>query len=144
MTQVDNNQDIIDSRDLVEYRDELSDELDTCPHCGEGWLLPDNPGTVECPDCEQKVDLTSEMEELNSLNSFIDELEGYGDFDHGEPIIRYSYFDEYTQQLAEDCGLFNENQNWPNNHIDWESAADELKTDYTCADFDGVEYWMRA
>jgi hypothetical protein len=50
---------------------------------------------------------------------------------------------EYAEQLAEDIGAINKNATWPNDCIDWEKAADQLKQDYTEVDFDGVAYWIR-
>ena len=72
-----------------------------------------------------------------------------GDLDGWDPedeptLIRGSYFVEYAQELAEDLGALNTITSWPNRWIDWERAADELKTDYTAIDFDGVEYFIRS
>lgn len=81
-------------------------------------------------------------EELHTLTKFADQLEGYGDWNHGETLIRHDYFTEYCQQMVEDIGDF------PSGIpsyivIDWEATASHLKMDYTEADFDGVTYYMR-
>jgi hypothetical protein len=46
-------------------------------------------------------------------------------------------------QLAEDIGAINGDATWPNNCIDWDQAAKELRMDYTAVDFDGITYWIR-
>jgi hypothetical protein len=85
-----------------------------------------------------------EQEELEALEALAAQCEGYGDWEHGEALIRGSYFEEYAQELAEDIGAIDRNASWPNTCIDWEQAARELAMDYTQVDFDGVTYLMRA
>jgi len=84
------------------------------------------------------------LEDWQNLESFAMELEGYGDWEHGETLIRDSYFTEYAEELAKDVCEMSDADCWPFTHIDWEAAADALKMDYTTGTFDGVEYWMRA
>jgi len=54
-----------------------------------------------------------------------------------------AYFQDYAQELAEDIGSINKDAAWPNNHIDWEAAADELLTDYTEVEIGGITYYYR-
>lgn len=151
-TTVDNSQDILDSRDLIERLSELEDERDsgTCKHCG-------GTGTIgeECLDCEPQDglgpmiyqgDWDEEREsEYQSLKAFCDEAEGYAvDWRHGESLIRDSYFETYARELAEDIGAIKGNESWPCNCIDWERAASELQADYTSIEWDGVKYWVRS
>lgn len=86
----------------------------------------------------------AEANEYKLLCDLRDEAQGCGDWKYGEILVRDSYFTDYSQQLAEDIGAVNENALWPNNCIDWEWAARELKMDYTAVDFDGVTYWIRS
>lgn len=117
---ITNMDDVIDSRDVIARIEDL-EALD---------------------ECEELDD--DDKQELETLKALAKEASGYApDWAYGEVLIRYSYFKEYAQELAEDCGMVNDEANWPNNHIDWESAAEELKIDYTSVDFDGVEYWIR-
>jgi hypothetical protein len=58
-------------------------------------------------------------------------------------MIRDSYFKDYAQELAEDCGMIQAGATWPNNCIDWDEAADQLRQDYTSVEFHGVTYWVR-
>ncbi len=118
MTAIDNTQDIMDSRDIIDRIGELQDD-------------------------EERA--SDDQKELDALLSFQSELSPYcADWEYGETVIRGSYFQEYAQELAEDIGAISASATWPNNCIDWESAANELKYDYTCAYFDGVEYWARS
>jgi hypothetical protein len=100
------------------------------------WITFDSSDTAGLND--------DDAAELQALESFAEELRDYGDFEHGEALIRDSYFEDYARELAEDIGAIDPRASWPLNCIDWEQAASELKTDYTCAEFDGITYWMRA
>ena len=93
---------------------------------------------------ELRDDIKDLEEKLKPIKEFAEEGEGYGDWEHGETLIRESYWVEYVQQLAEDIGSVSSDAAWPYNHIDWEAAADELLIDYTTLDFDGETYYMRA
>lgn len=115
-TEISNMQDIIDSRDVIERIKALE-------------------GTED----------EEEQEELKALEALAEECDGnVSDWEHGETLIRDSYFADYAQELAEDIGAISKDQSWPNNCIDWEQAARELQMDYTSVDFDGVTYWARS
>jgi len=85
-----------------------------------------------------------DADDQKAFEELAKEAEGSPDWEHGETLIRDSYFEEYAQELAEDTGMVKGDEGWPLNHIDWEAAADELKNDYFSVDFDGVEYWIRS
>lgn len=90
-----------------------------------------------------------ETEELEQLEELLSELQGMGGDEQFDGnwypcmLIRDSYFEDYAQELAEDCGMINKNAEWPNNCIDWELAARELRHDYSSVEIDGVTYWTR-
>lgn len=112
-----NSDDIIDSRDVIARINEMENELEE--------------GAAPC-------------DELVILRKLQDEASNSADWEHGETLIRGSYFKEYAQQLADDIGAVNNDATWPNNCIDWDRATRELKMDYTEVDFDGVEYLIRS
>lgn len=85
-----------------------------------------------------------EATEYQMLCELRDDCEGCGDWKYGETLVRDSYFTDYAQQLAEDIGAVDANATWPNNCIDWERAARELRMDYTAVAFGGVTYWLRS
>lgn len=77
--------------------------------------------------------------EKEMLVAFESDVSGYGD-----TAIRDSYFQTYARELAEDvCGDEMRAASWPLSCIDWEQAATELQSDYSCVEFDGVDYWVR-
>lgn len=119
MKEINNAQDFIDSRDIIERVEEL-----------EGF---------------ENVDLDDdEKEELQALQELVGECEGYsGDWQYGATLIRDSYFEQYARDFAEDIGAVDRSTSWPNDCIDWKEAAEQLQMDYTCVDFDGVDYWIR-
>ena len=118
MTNVDKYQDTIDSRDIIERIEELEADEESLEH--------------------------DEKEELEALRKLAGEAGSSQDWEYGETLIRDSYFRDYAQELAEDCGMIKSDCSWPYTCIDWDQAANELKMDYFCVDFDGVDYWIRA
>lgn len=98
---------------------------------------------VDLRDAESEFDQDMQ-DELKALRELAEQGEGYGDWAHGETLIRREYFPEYARQLADDIGAINRDAKWPLSHIDWEAAADELENDYTVIDFDGEDFLMRA
>ena len=98
---------------------------------------------------EELRESREESEELETLESILEELKGCGGDEQwgGDwyplTLIRNSHFEDYAQELAEECGLVDVDVKWPNNCIDWEKAARELQWDYSLVEFDGVDYWYR-
>ena len=126
---VTNSADVLDSRDIIARIEELEGEL---PKDASEVM----PGTSE--------ELEAIREELRVLRELAEEASGSPDWQYGETLVRDSYFKDYAQELADDCGMIPEGQGWPLRCIDWDQAADELKGDYFSVDFDGVGYWIRS
>lgn len=126
----------IDSRDIIEREEYLREWAnDFCEEV--------DPLTAEFSYEDFADEYPEKFAEMRALQDLIGQAEGYGDWQYGATLIRDSYFVEYAQELAEDIGAVNPSAGWPNNRIDWEAAADDLKMDYVSLDFDGVTYWMR-
>ena len=124
---INNRQDIIDSRDIIKLLEELESDRE--------FAIKD--GTL--------AEWTDEnSEEYDSLKALVEDASGSPDWEYGEVLIRRSYFRDYAQELAEDCGMMPKDLSWPCNCIDWEQAARELEMDYFSVDFGGVEYLIRA
>lgn len=132
-TELDNTQDVIDSRDVIARiealrgeREEYQDRDLTEP-LTESWAQAN-------PD---------EAAELTALESLAEEASGYApDWEYGAALIRDSYFTDYAQELLEDCGDLP--KDLPHYiHIDWEATARNIRMDYTAVEFDGVTYWIR-
>ena len=114
---IENSEDLIDSRDVIERIAFLQREVES--------------GDNDC------------SEELESLLDLEKEAEGYApDWRHGATLIRRSYFVKYCQEMLEDCGDIP--KDLPHYiRIDWQATADEIGMDYTDVDFDGVTYLVR-
>ncbi len=128
---IDNTDDMIDSRDVIARIEELQAECDAY----------NDDADHEIPWGQQYPEAFAEISALMALQN---QAEGYAsDWQHGECLIRDSYFKDYAMQLADDIGAIPRDASWPNTCIDWEQAARELQMDYTAVDFDGVTYWVR-
>ena len=127
--EITNSDDVFDSRDVLERIKELESELDE--------LLEDYP--------EEQESIDEIQEELDLMYSIRNEWYSEESFKYGVIFVRDDYFEDYAREFAWDIGLTSdlESIEWPFNCIDWEEAAEELKIDYTCIDFDGVTYWGR-
>lgn len=159
-TNISNSDNVIDSRDVIKRIDELDSDRETLADaveaaqdayieaCGEVARV-DEWGPLKAQVEEAKAALSEydegeEGQELKALKALAEQADGYGDWAHGETLIRDGYFERYAQELAEECGDLKDCDHWPLTCIDWERAADELKQDYTEVDYDGEAYWMRA
>lgn len=86
---------------------------------------------------------SDDARELFALEALADDAAGYApDWIHGATLIRESYWVEYVQEMLVDIGdLPKELPHYI--EIDWEKTADNIRADYTDADFDGVTYLIR-
>jgi hypothetical protein len=158
--EITNNQDIIDSREIIariEYlqseKEGLEDnESEAREALEEAKATEDDKELASLQDALQDAENavvtwaeSDEGRELKALLALQDEAEGYSeDWRHGATLIRDTYFTEYAEEFASDITDYNPNKvHWPFTCIDWEKAANKLKQDYTSVDFDGVEYWVR-
>lgn len=118
--------DVTDSRDIISRIDRVETDLAAAIEAGDGT----------------EFEL---RKELNALDAFATEASGYAaDWRYGETIIHADYFVTYAEELAHDIGAVSaETSGWPNRHIDWEAAADELKQDYSEVEFEGETYYIR-
>lgn len=129
-----NDDDIVDSRDVI-ARIEHLEQLE-------------QPGEVDLGD-DNDTDQDTLFAELAVLRKLQAQAEASPDWSYGETLIRDSYFTAYTEELINDCYEMPKDLDsgkWPWRHmkIDFEAAADELKSDYIEVDWDGVPYWIRA
>lgn len=104
------------------------------------WTAQDGTEYAESSDWDEEIET-----EWRETKAFIDEAEGYGDFRHGETLIRDDEFENYARELASDLGYTDQKaDHWPFTCIDWEQAATELQQDYSSVEFGGYTYWMRS
>lgn len=171
---ISNRDDTIDSREVIDRIEELTDErtalVDAIEEARENYeaaaqitheIDADDPdGKRELEVAVEKSDDAKELldeakekleawneendEELLALEALAKEAANYAvDWQHGEALIRDSYFKEYAQELAADIGAIDSEAKWPNTCIDWDQAARELQEDYTAVEFGDVTYWVR-
>ena len=130
-TEVNNQQDVLDSRDIIERIDELEKELGIEPETVINEMTEEEMG-----------DNAESYEELQTLRDLAEEGEQYGDWKHGEPLIRESYFTDFTEELVKDFGYIAKDfPCWI--AVDWEKTAENVMQDYTTLDFGGVDYYIR-
>lgn len=133
--------DVIDSRDVIKKIRELTEERDE---------LKDALDSAETDDVRKEAHSALETwtdeygAELADLEALAEEASGSPDWEHGEALIADHYFVEYAQQLAEDIGAINRDASWPNDHIDWDAAAEALQQDYFSVEFGSTTYWIRS
>ena len=144
-TELNNTQDVIDSRDVIARIAELQELADAVSEAREAFDNLDDPDgpEVECAEAEIEAaqgafddDLQAELATLKAL---AEEASGYAaDWE----LIRDSYFTEYCQQLLEDIGDLP--KDLPHYiEIDWEATARNIRMDYTSVEFGDVTYWIR-
>ncbi len=133
-----NTDDMIDSRDVIARIEELEAEREAIS--SEIDELEDADAVGEAQNALERWDAENGAE-LAALKALAAEGESFADWEHGETLIRDSYFQEYAEQLADDIGAIDRDAKWPTSCIDWEKAARELQADYTSVEFDGVTYW---
>lgn len=137
MEEINNSQNIIDSRDIIERIKELECIL------SEVW--GDNPDLWLEKNSENIAsDYYDEAKEFVELKNLESEASEHSDWKDGQTLIRDSYLSDYAKEFAIDIGAIPDPNNWPINHIDWESAVDELKNDFVEVYFAEEAYWIRA
>lgn len=147
------NNSVFDSRDLIEYKDELAEDLLNSYNEFMQELHDNDEELGEWEDVEDVDDLKNaefesvyqtEIEEFTEVKNFCDELENYGDFTYGEVIICEDYWEEYCEEMCKDCGYLSDKlPSFISNNIDWEGVANELSVDYITATYEGKCYYMR-
>jgi len=131
MTDIGNNDDYIDVRDIIDRIEELEGEIEAYAEKMSDWQAnADN------------------QEELETLAALMHELKGYG----GEvqwrgdwyplTLIRQSYWVKYVQEFLWEIGDLPKDIP-PYLEIDWEETANNIRMDYMDVDFDGVTYITR-
>lgn len=156
MSDVDNMQDVLDSRDVIARIEELEEDraaLVDEAEAAEALVTEDSDVAASDAAHDARAALAKwddeNAEELAILNALESEASSSPDWIHGESLIRESYFTDYIEELIDDCYSLPKEMKageWPWRHmkIDFEAAANEAKSDYMEVDFDGVTYLIRA
>ena len=125
---INNTQDTIDSRDVIDRIKELAALL--AAHEKE------QGDTTNSKPFENQT----ELDLLNTLALIgLGVSIGYPAFQ----LVRDSYFKEFAVRLAEEaCDCPGQHGYWPYTCIDWDQAATELQYHYRPFEFNGVKYWV--
>ena len=133
-------EDVIDSRDVISRIDDLREELESAHSIQVGEdgddANEDFDEWLERASANANHAYHNEASELVGLENLASEAEDCGDWKFGATLVHEDYFTEYTEQMIKDCYSMPkefESGNWPFRHmtIDYDAAADELKSDYT-------------
>lgn len=139
---------VFDSRDLIEYKESLENEL------VEYWNAFRLESDVDIPEATEFQDLDLEMDDFSSIcnaeiehykaiQKFCKELKSSPDFEYGEAIIHADHFEDYCRELVEDCGYISADfPNWI--AVDWEQTAKNIVYDYSIASFGNEDYYIRS
>lgn len=152
---IDNTQDLIDSRDIIERIEDLEAALqeayEATKEKGETNLDFDEwrEAVISDQSAAHENEFWDDAKELRALQALAKECDHVSDWAYGETLIREDYFTKYIENLIDDCYEMPKEMNsgnWPYRHmtIDYEAAAEEAKIDYEEVDFDGVTYFIRS
>jgi len=150
---ISNIEDIIDSRDVINEIEKLEGEIESLKEYADeavtAFLEADaddqDEATGERDEALQDViDWENEnLEYLTDLQNLASEGEGCSDWVYGEALINEDYFTDYCKEFLEDCGELPGDLPWYI-VIDWDATAENLRMDYSAADFGGVTYLIRS
>ena len=122
-TTIMNDQDIIDSRDIIDRIEELKELIE-----GEGC-------DEACTEYKLELAMLEDLAKQGEAES--------SDWVHGETLIHRLHFVDYVADMLADCGTIPRDIPWFV-EIDWEATAGNVEADYSSIDFDGVEYLIRS
>lgn len=142
---------VFDSRDLLEYKQELEESLvplynewmrDNTP---EGYSFEDITDFSEIENWDDFAEyFEDETKEYIDIKAFCEDIDSHaGDScEDGVTIIHNDYFEEYTRELLEECGYIPKDfPSWIK--IDWEATAKNVEVDYSVVTYDGEDYLVR-
>lgn len=127
MANLDGTNDFFDSREVIERIEEL-----------------ETFATDEFGEVNTEILNDYEAQEYAALIEFRDAADRVSDWHYGETFIRDGRpFVDYVRELLIDCGYVSADfPSWI--EVNWESTADNVRTDYTSFELRGVTYWARA
>lgn len=123
--------------DITKYSDIISsDEL---KEFIEYWKIEEDLTNEERELFDEAKRLLKEYRELFDEAKRL--LNEYGD---DFVIIRYSYIEEYEEELVRECYSIPESLNWLFYHIDWEGVVRDLTMggDLSEEEFCGIKYYV--
>lgn len=93
---------------------------------------------------EFEDEFLDEYEIIDGILILIDEVESYsGDSFEDTHFILEEDFEEYCEDLVNDCYDLRDVPQFVKNNIDWEGVANDLRVDYSSVKYNGDTYWFR-
>ena len=134
----------IDTRDLIETRDELKQEildsfLENFPHYEEMTESFEDILFEEEEIESWKQDWQEEINQITCIDEVEDEIGS--EFDFGETLIPEDEFEDYCKDLVE-YDLDNVPE-FIKNNINWSGIASDLSVDYSEIEYQGETYLYR-
>ena len=150
---ISNTEDIIDSRDVIKEIEELEGEIESLKEYADEAITAFLEADADDQDdaagdrddaLEAVIEWESEnLEYLTDLKNLASEGGGCEDWVHGATLINEDYFTDYCKELCEDIGELP--RDLPGYIvIDWDATAENLRADYSHADFGGETYLIRS
>jgi len=127
---IDETQDFIDSRDVINRIDELERMRDDW----NAW----NEAPDRDPDDEPEEFTRDDEKELEELTDLQDEC-NYGDWHYGETLISEDAIESYLDEMVRDCYAIPELPAFMSIEIDYEA----LKMDYQVVTLRGFDFYIR-
>ena len=137
--------DFIDTRDLIERRDELKQDmlnsfLEDFEHYADRTDDFDDILFEEEEIQNWKEYWSDELEEIAEIDSIEDELGS--EFEYGVTLVNEDYWEEYVEDLLIEIGYLPKDlPSWI--EIDWKATAENVKQDYTEVEYQGRTYYGR-
>lgn len=139
MANFTNTDSVIDSRDIIERIEELEIKLNTLWEV-EKEDIPFDVFLETLYSASNHIGLDV-ADEYKILKALAEECEQYAsDWEYGETLIHRDYFEQYMDEMIEDCyELPKDLPYWMSIKLDY----DALEQDYTSVYFDGEEFLIR-
>ena len=138
---------MIDTRDLVEKREELQTNLVNSfneyfeTKIGDFDELIEHIDNSDNEDVgEWRDDKVYDFEHIDEINELEDEIT---EFSFGETLIPNDDFTEYCKDMV-DCYDLGNVPVFIKDNINWSGVASDLSVDYTNVTYQGVSYLVRA
>ncbi len=135
---ITNDQDSIDSRDVIARIEFLEEEraeiVDDIENAG------DDAEQKEAEEDALKEWDDDNGDELKALKALAEECDGVDDWKYGAQLIRESYFETAMDEMLEDCGDLPKNLPC---YLRIEVDYKALLMDYTSVEFGDVTYYVR-
>lgn len=134
----------MDSRDLIERRDELKQQiLDSFNETFEDYPTDDYSDILFDEEGIQDwlFDWKSEKQEIEAIESLEDEIIS-DEWEFGIYFIEEDEFEDYVKESLVEWGHISKDFPWWID-IDWTSTAENVKQDYTEVEYQGQTYYYR-